>query len=208
MAWRALCVLFLTMVLSFSLSSYARSAPKTVLVIGDSLSAEYGLPYGSGWVSLLKKKIKAEKLRAKIVNASISGDTTSGGKRRLPLLLLQHQPSVVIIELGGNDGLRGLSLRTIEANLRAMISAAHKISANVLLTGMRIPPNYGRHYTESFAAIYTRLANETDSPLVPFLLDGFADQDDLFLSDGVHPTAEAQPLILANVWMHLEPMLE
>lgn len=208
MARAILCALFLSLALGFNLNSYAEPAPKTVLVIGDSLSAEYGLPYGTGWVSLLKNKVMGEKLPAKIVNASISGDTTSGGKRRTPLLLQQHHPAIVIIELGGNDGLRGLPIRSIEANLRSMISASKKAGAKVVLVGMQIPPNYGRRYTDSFTKAFSKLAKETGSSLVPFLLEGFAEDETQFQSDGIHPTVEAQPLILANIWLHLEPLLD
>ena len=179
-----------------------------MLVVGDSLSAEYGLPFGSGWVAQLDKRLKAEKISARLVNASISGDTTSGGKSRLASLLLQHQPAVVIIELGGNDGLRGLPLATIEENLRAMILAAKKARAKVLLAGIQMPPNYGAAYTSGFAAMYAKLARETKSSLVPFLLDGVAQRDDLFQPDRIHPTAQAQPLIAANVWPHLKPFLK
>lgn len=185
----------------------AYSASKTVLVLGDSLSAEYGLIRGKGWVPLLERRLQEDKLDAVIVNASVSGETTSGGKTRLPALLEQHRPSIVIIELGGNDGLRGLPLSSVEANFRTMIEESKKANARVLLVGMQIPPNYGRDYTQKFASIYTRLSKEMHIPLVPFLLEGVADKPQLFQADRIHPVAEAQPTILNNVWAYLKPLL-
>jgi acyl-CoA thioesterase-1 len=186
----------------------AYSASKTVLVLGDSLSAEYGLARGSGWVTLMENRLKTEKINASIVNASISGETTSGGRTRLPALLEQHRPAVVIIELGGNDGLRGLPVAATEANLNAMIAAAQKAKAKVLLVGMQIPPNYGRAYTEQFAAMYSRIAKDKKTLLVPFLLEGVADQEQLFQSDRIHPTAGAQPIMLNNVWPQMKQLLK
>jgi acyl-CoA thioesterase-1 len=185
----------------------AYSASKTVLVLGDSLSAEYGLARGTGWVTLMENRLKAEKIDASIINASISGETTSGGRARLPALLEQHRPSVVIIELGGNDGLRGLPITATEANLNAMINAAQKTNAKVLLVGMQIPPNYGRAYTEQFASMYSRVAKDKKILLVPFLLEGVANQEQLFQADRIHPTAGAQPIMLSNVWPHVKPLL-
>lgn len=185
----------------------AYSASKTVLVLGDSLSAEYGITRGTGWVTLLEKRLKNEKIDAAIVNASISGETTSGGKARLPALLIQHRPSVVVIELGGNDGLRGLPLAAAESNLRTMITEAQKAKAKVLLIGMQIPPNYGRDYTEKFFALYDKLSRETKIPLVPFLLEGVARQPQLLQADRIHPLSEAHPIILNNIWPHLKPLL-
>jgi len=178
----------------------AHSAPKTVLVLGDSLSAEYGLNRGSGWVALLEQKLKAEKVDAVLVNASISGETTSGGRTRLPALLEQHKPTVVIIELGANDGLRGLPVAAAESNLRAMIGLAQKRKAQVLLVGMRMPPNYGRDYTERFFNMYAGLSKQLKAPLVPFMLEGVADKPTLFQADRLHPNAQAHPIILANIW--------
>jgi acyl-CoA thioesterase-1 len=188
--------------LMLAASGSAYSAPKTVLVLGDSLSAEYGLARGSGWVALLEKKLKAEKLGATVVNASISGETTSGGRSRLPALLAQHKPDLVIIELGANDGLRGQPVSAAEANLRAMIEQSHKNKARVLLVGMRMPPNYGRSYTESFFSMYRKLSIQYKAPLVPFMLEGVADQPALFQPDRLHPNATAHPIILANIWPH------
>ncbi|HWX00530.1 arylesterase [Collimonas sp.] len=184
----------------------AYSAAKTILVLGDSLSAEYGLPRGSGWVALLQQRLQAEKIDATITNASISGETTSGGKTRLPALL-QRKPDIVIIELGANDALRGLQLSATESNLRAMIGAAQQAKSKVLLVGMRIPPNYGRDYTEKFFAQYATLAKQTKAALVPFLLDGVADKPDMFQADRMHPLAQAHPIILNNVWSGLKPLL-
>jgi acyl-CoA thioesterase-1 len=186
----------------------AYSAPKTVLVVGDSLSAEYGLARGSGWVGLLGQKLKAEKIDADIVNASISGETTSGGRERLPALLKQHHPSIVVIELGANDGLRGLPVAAAEANLRSMVDMAHKEHAKVLLVGMRMPPNYGRAYTDRFAGMYTQVSAETRSPLVPFMLEGVADKPALFQQDRLHPVAAAHPTILANIWPKFSALIK
>ncbi|WP_083598806.1 arylesterase [Massilia sp. CF038] len=191
-----------------AVSASAHSAPKTVLVLGDSLSAEYGLARGNGWVALLEQKLKQEKIDAKVVNASISGETTSGGRARLPALLGQHKPDVVVIELGANDGLRGQPVRAAEANLRAMIEQSQKNSARVLLIGMRMPPNYGRDYTERFFGMYKNLAGQYKSPLVPFMLEGVADKPKLFQADRLHPNAEAHPIILANIWPQFAPMVK
>ncbi|RJG07933.1 arylesterase [Noviherbaspirillum cavernae] len=191
----------------FLITTCAYSASKTVLVLGDSLSAEYGLARGAGWVSLLEKRLHAEKIDASLVNASISGETTSGGKTRLQALLDQHRPAVVIIELGGNDALRGLSLTATETNLRAMVTASQMAKAKVLLVGMQIPPNYGRDYADKFAAIYAKVAQDNKTALVPFLLDGVADQERLFQADRIHPTSAAQPIMLDNVWPRLKALL-
>lgn len=197
------------LVLFFALcSSAAHSASKTVLVLGDSLSAEYGLPRGTGWVALLEQRLQEKKITATIINASISGETTSGGKARLPALLEKHHPDIVIIELGGNDALRGLALKASEQNFREMISLSQAGKAKVLLVGMQVPPNYGRDFTERFFAIYGRLAKELKIPLVPFLLEGIADKQDLFQADRIHPIAKAHPTILNNVWPHLQPLLK
>ena len=188
-----------------------RSAGDTLLVVGDSLSAEYGLQRGSGWVALLEKKLSAEKRDIKVVNASISGDTTSGGRSRLGALLKQHQPRIVILELGGNDALRGLPLAMTEDNLRAMATAAHQSGARVLLLGMQVPPNYGSAYSDSFSGLFPKVAKSTKSALVPFMLKGVADGDDavkLFQGDRIHPNESAHPIILANVWPELRKLLK
>jgi acyl-CoA thioesterase I len=191
-----------------SAAASAYSAPKTVLVLGDSLSAEYGLARGAGWVALAEKKLKDEKIDAVLVNASVSGETTSGGRTRLPALLEKYKPALVVIELGANDGLRGLPVKAAEANLRAMNEAATKAGAKVMLVGMRIPPNYGRDYSENFFAMYGTLSKEFKAPLVPFMLDGVADKTQLFQPDRLHPLAQAHPTILANIWPVLQKTIK
>ncbi|WP_394781522.1 arylesterase [Undibacterium sp.] len=188
--------------------SAAHSASKTVLVLGDSLSAEYGLARGTGWVALLTQRLKQKNINASVINASISGETTSGGKSRLPALLSKQHPDIVIIELGGNDALRGLALNASETNFRDMIAMSKAAKAKVLLVGMQIPPNYGRDYTEKFFSIYGRVANDTKTELVPFLLEGVADKPELFQADRIHMLAQAHPRILDNVWLHLQPLLQ
>jgi acyl-CoA thioesterase-1 len=182
----------------------------TLLVLGDSLSAEYGLARGTGWVALLEARLLREKMAVKVVNASISGDTTSGGRSRLPALLAQHKPQTVVIELGGNDALRGLPLPTTQANLAAMTTAATKAGAQVLIIGMAVPPNYGRQYGEDFTRLFAAVARAQQAALVPFLLAGVADgpnADALFQPDRIHPKAEAHPRMLDNVWPALRPLL-
>ncbi len=188
-------------------ASTASGKTSVILVLGDSLSAEYGLPRDTGWVSLLAERLSKEAREYSLVNASISGETTSGGRTRLPQLLQRHRPAIVIIQLGANDGLRGLSLATMRDNLAAMIRASRASGARVLLIGMRIPPNYGRDYAERFAAVYTQLAAEEKVPLVPFLLDGFAEDLSYFQADRIHPAERAQPRMLATVWPQLAPLL-
>ncbi len=195
-------------VLLLSASAFAHSAPKTVLVLGDSLSAEYGLVRGAGWVALMEKKLKDEKIEVALVNASISGETTTGGRMRLPALLAQYKPDILVIELGANDGLRGQPVAAAEANLRTMIAMAHKNKARVLLVGMRMPPNYGRDYTERFFTMFKKVSKTTKSPLVPFMLEGVADKTTLFQTDRLHPNAEAHPIILANIWPQFAPMVK
>lgn len=194
--------------LMLTASASAYSAPKTVLVVGDSLSAEYGLSKGSGWVALMEQRLKQEKIDARVVNASISGETTTGGRTRLPALLAQHKPDVVVIELGANDGLRGQPVAAAESNLRFMVEQSQKNKARVLLVGMRMPPNYGRAYTESFFGMYKKLATQTKAPLVPFMLEGVAEKPTLFQADRLHPSAEAHPIILANIWPTLAPLVK
>jgi len=184
--------------------------PARILVVGDSLSAEYGLKRGSGWVALLEQKLHAEKITAKVINASISGDTTSGGRARLPTLLAQHRPTLVVIELGGNDALRGLPLTMTQDNLSAMVQAAQKAGARVLLLGMQVPPNYGRDYADRFAQLFVAVARANQAAVVPFFLKGIADAPDSlkwFQADRIHPLEAAHPLILANVWPALEKEL-
>lgn len=184
--------------------------PRTLLVVGDSLSAEYGLKRGSGWVALLEQRLAAEKISAKVVNASISGDTTSGGRSRLPALLAQHQPTHVIIELGGNDALRGLPLKSTTDNLTEMLMAAQKAGAKTLLIGIQVPPNYGRAYSDQFAQTFVEVAKATKSALVPFFLKGVADGPQaasLFQADRIHPNEQAQPLMLDTVWPEVKALL-
>ena len=183
---------------------------RTVLVVGDSLSAEYGLPRGSGWVALLEARLQRQQLPARVVNASISGDTTAGGRSRFAGLLAQHRPDIVVIELGGNDALRGLPLSMTEANLVSMTRDARAAGARVVLVGMQVPPNYGRRYADDFAALFGRVAREEGAALVPFLLKGVADvagADKLFQPDRIHPNAQAHPIMLDNVWAVLKPLL-
>ena len=179
----------------------------TVLVVGDSLSAGYGLPNGSGWVSLLESQLAADNEAFTVVNASISGETTAGGKRRIRGLLDHHRPHVVVIELGANDGLRGIRIPLIRDNLSAIVEACQLSGAKTLVIGMRIPPNYGRDYGEKFHALFKEIAARYDASLVPFMLDGFADDRALFQDDGIHPTIEAQPLIMKNIYGQLKPLL-
>jgi acyl-CoA thioesterase-1 len=187
------------------------AAPATVLVVGDSLSAEYGLRRGSGWVALLERRLASDNIDARVVNASISGDTTSGGRSRLAALLKQHKPTHVIVELGGNDALRGLPLEMTQANLSAMVQAARQAGAQVLLVGIQLPPNYGSDYGRRFASLYESVAREQKSALVPFLLKGVADIPDaprLFQADRIHPNEQAQAQMLANVWPELRKLLK
>ncbi|MCG2593678.1 arylesterase [Ramlibacter sp. XY19] len=196
-------------------ASYAALAPAAaapvILVVGDSLSAEYGLKRGSGWVALLEQKLAREKIPARVVNASISGDTTAGGRSRLGPLLAQHKPTHVLIELGANDALRGLPLSMTEDNLARMTQSAKQAGAKVLLLGMQVPPNYGTDYTNRFGALFGKVAKENQAGLVPFLLHGVADAPEplkLFQADRIHPKAEAHPAILDNVWPELKKQLK
>ncbi|MDQ2695704.1 MAG: arylesterase [Pseudomonadota bacterium] len=186
----------------------AKAAEPVILVLGDSLSAAFGMPLEQGWVSLLQQRLRASGLPHRVVNASISGDTTRGGLARLPDALARHRPDIVILELGGNDGLRGLPLAEMEKNLAAMIGLSRAAGARVVLVEMRIPPNYGPVYSEKFRAVYADLARRHDLPLVPFFLDGVATDAALMQEDGIHPRADAQARLLDNVWPTLEPLLE
>ncbi len=189
----------------------AATSQQTIVVLGDSLSAEYGLARGTGWVALLEKQLASEQIAARVINASISGDTTSGGVSRLPVVLAQNKPTHVIIELGGNDALRGLPLKLTEDNLKKMTQAAQKAGAKVVLVGMQMPPNYGADYSARFAASYATVAKATHAGLVPFLLKGVADvpqAETLFQSDRIHPNAQAHPAMLANVWAELKKLLK
>lgn len=185
----------------------SKAAAPALLVLGDSLSAEYGIARGAGWVTLLQDRLRQERFDYSVVNASISGETTIGGKTRLPDLLSRHRPAIVVVELGANDALRGLPLQTTEANLRNIVITAQKAGAGVLLIGMRIPPNYGQDYTEKFVSLYPKLAGEYKVRLVPFFLDQVITRQDWFQADRIHPTAAAQPALLDTVWPQLKPML-
>ena len=182
----------------------------SLLVVGDSLSAEYGLKRGSGWVALLEQRLAQDKRTVTVVNASISGDTTSGGRARLPALLEQHRPGIVVIELGGNDALRGFALEVTRMNLDAMVQSAQAAGAKVLLVGMEVPPNYGANYTRQFAQTYRDISKQRKTALVPFLLKDIADAPDAakwFQADRIHPNESAHPLILDNVWPALKGLL-
>ena len=189
----------------------ALAAQPTILVVGDSLSAEYGLKRGTGWVALLERQLAAEKLATRVVNASISGDTTSGGRSRIAALLVQHRPTHVVIELGGNDALRGLPLAMTEENLAWMVQAAQKAVAKVLLVGVQLPPNYGGDYGNRFSGLFEKVARQHKAAVVPFLLKGVADGPDptrFFQADRIHPTEEAQAAMLQNVWPELKKLLK
>ncbi|MEK8033501.1 arylesterase [Ideonella sp. DXS29W] len=217
-AWQAIarrlvadCSVCLWVVLAvLAVPAQAAPAPK-LLVVGDSLSAEYGLARGTGWVALLSERLAREKFAVEVVNASISGDTTAGGCSRLPGLLKTHTPKVVVIELGGNDALRGLPLAQTRDNLASMVRSARAAGAQVLLAGMQVPPNYGRQYTADFSKGFEEVARAEGSALVPFLLKGIADRpdaDEWFQSDRIHPLAKAHPTILDNVWPTLKPLVQ
>jgi len=185
-------------------------AGKTILVLGDSISAEYGLKRGTGWVPLLEKRLAAEKVGATVVNASISGETTSGGRSRLPALLEKHKPAILVLELGGNDGLRGLPLAMTEENLAHMTQVAQQAGAKVLLVGIQVPPNYGADYSSRFAGLYDKVAKRQKAAVVPFMLKGMTDGADptrMFQADRIHPTEAAQPLILDTVWPELKKLV-
>ncbi|MBU9648270.1 arylesterase [Burkholderia multivorans] len=178
-----------------------------IAVLGDSLSAEYGLPRDTGWVALLRQRLATERIDYSVANASVSGDTTSGGRARLPAVLQRLKPSIVVVELGANDALRGVPLATTERNLRDIVADARRAHAKVVLVGMYVPSNYGPDYTQKFHAVYTRLSKELDVPLVPFLLAGIENKPDMFQSDQIHPTQQAQRVLLDNVWPTLKPLL-
>jgi acyl-CoA thioesterase I len=200
----------LMLIYMFSLPARATTLD-TILIVGDSLSAEYGLKRGTGWVPLLEKQLAADKKTAKVINASISGDTSSGGRSRIGALLTTHKPTVVVIELGGNDALRGLPLDMTEANLTAMTQAAKKAGAKVLLLGMMVPPNYGGAYGATFAGLFSKVAKAEKVALMPFFLAGVADVPDVaaqFQADRIHPNEQAQPKMLANVWPELKKLLK
>lgn len=186
----------------------ASSGAPAILVVGDSLSAEYGIARGAGWVNLMQQTITQNGFDYNVVNASISGDTTSGGRARLAPLLERYRPVVTIIELGGNDALRGIPLDLTRSNLREMIAASRKAGSQVIVVGMRIPPNYGPDYSEQFFAMFSTLAKQENTGYVPFLLAGVAEHQDWFQQDQIHPLAKAHPQILQNVWPTVKPLLK
>jgi len=186
----------------------AADAPDTILVFGDSISAAYGMPEEQGWVSLLTTRLTQLEKNVLVVNASISGETTAGGIVRLPKILKVHQPDIVILELGGNDGLRGYPISRIKDNVQQMTDLIADSGAKVLLIGMVLPPNYGKRYTTAFTALFDMVAQENNVPFLPFLLEGTATSQSLIQRDGIHPKPEAQPLLLNDIWPLLEPLLE
>lgn len=187
----------------------AQAAPqKSILVYGDSLSSAYGFAQARGWVALLGERLKREQPDYIVVNESISGETSAGGLARINAALARHQPAIVVLELGGNDGLRGLPILQMKQNLAAMIERSQKAGARVLLVGMKMPPNYGPVYTQAFEDSYRELAKRHKTALVPYLLEGIGDRQELFQPDRIHPTEAAQPLILAHIWKGLRPLLD
>ncbi len=200
-------MVLLLLAVSTALAAQTPLEAKTILVIGDSISAGYGIQRNQGWVALLETRAAALQPPHKVVNASISGDTTGGGLARLPRALEIHKPNVVVIELGGNDALRGYPVERIESNLDAMATLAKDAGAAVVVLGMEIPPNYGARYTQAFHAIYADVAKRNGAALVPFLLDGVATDEALMQADGIHPTAAAQARLLDNVWPALKLLL-
>lgn len=201
----------ISLILGVTASFAVCAAPQKILIVGDSLSAEYGIPRGAGWVNLLTQKLAAEKMTTEVVNAAISGETTSGGLARLPALLAQHKPSIVVIELGGNDALRGMALAQTEKNFSQMVGQSKAAGAKVLLLGMQIPPNFGAAYGKAFSSVYAGVAKAQKVALVPFFLKDVADganARELFQPDGIHPLAVAHPIMLANVWPELKKLLK
>ncbi|NML31290.1 arylesterase [Paraburkholderia antibiotica] len=196
---------------SWPLPVHAANPPEpakpVIVVLGDSISAEYGLPRDTGWVALMRQRLAEERIDYSVANASISGDTTSGGRARLPALMERLKPRIVIVELGANDALRGVPLSTTEDNLRTIIEQAQQGHAKVVLVGMYVPPNYGPDYTQKFHGLYGQLSKEFRLPLVPFLLAGIADKPDMFQADQIHPNQQAQPVLLNNVWPTIKPLL-
>ncbi|SHF96796.1 acyl-CoA thioesterase-1 [Microbulbifer donghaiensis] len=198
----------LLLLLSVPQGQLQASAADTLLVLGDSISAAYGIDEAQGWVQLLRDRLEEGDRPVNVVNASISGETTAGGLARLPRLLQEHRPRWLIVELGGNDGLRGYPPRSLQSNLQQMVQLAEKQGAEVLLLGMRMPPNYGRAYTEAFAAVYPKVAKAEQVPLVPFFLEPVALLDGAMQTDGIHPTAKAQPALLDHVWPCVQVLLD
>lgn len=200
--------MLLRCLLALVLAAPALAPAATILVFGDSLSSAYGIERNRGWATLMQQRLDEKKFDYKVVNSSISGETTAGGASRLAGALATHRPSIVIIALGANDGLRGLSLDAMRANLDAMVRSSRKSGARVLLVGMRLPPNFGLEYAEKFQKVYRDVAARERIPSVPFLLEGFAEKPDFFQPDGIHPAVPAQALVLENVWRGLAPLLK
>ncbi|MGZ2745160.1 arylesterase [Burkholderia stagnalis] len=188
-------------------SPAASPGQPVIVVLGDSLSAEYGLPRDTGWVALLRQRLATERIDYSVANASVSGDTTSGGRARLPAVLERLKPAIVVVELGANDALRGVPLATTERNLREIVADAQRARAKVVLVGMYVPPNYGPDYTQKFHGIYLKLSKDLRVPLVPFLLAGLENKPEMFQADQIHPTQQAQGALLDNVWPSLKPLL-
>ncbi len=197
-------VLLLVLAVNLPLSASAN----TILIVGDSLSAAYGMPVEQGWVRLLQQRLATAHYPYTIVNASISGDTTANALNRLPQAMTRHQPAIVVLELGGNDGLRGLSLTEMKGNLAAMIQTARRHEAEVLLIGVQLPPNYGPRYTQQFHAVYHELAQDYGVALLPSLVDGVGTRTELMQADGIHPNSKAQSLIVTRVWQQLRPLID
>jgi acyl-CoA thioesterase-1 len=204
---RLLILALFSLGLVLSAPARATGAAPVLLVLGDSISAGYGLAAGTGWVALLDARLKSDGYRHSVVNASISGDTTAGGRARLPALLAQYTPAIVVIELGGNDALRGGNLAATRANLESMVAAAQDAKARVLIVGMQLPPNYGPAYVRDFSALFAEVAKAKRVPIVPAFFAGFGDDLALFQPDRIHPTAQAQAKLLDNVWPTLQPLL-
>jgi acyl-CoA thioesterase-1 len=194
--------------LSYGIAPANAAGTPVILILGDSLSAGYGIPADQGWVARLQQRLDGEGYGYAVINASVSGETTAGALERLPRALKLHRPAIVIIELGGNDGLRGLPVDSLRLNLESIITACHEAGAEVVLAGIRMPPNYGPQYTESFYGVYETIARQQEIPWVPFFLEGIALRDELFQDDGIHPDLQAQPLLLDNVWRVLRPLLK
>ncbi|MEH6388363.1 MAG: arylesterase [Pseudomonas profundi] len=192
----------------FCLLAFPAAAAQNILIVGDSISAAFGLEIEQGWVALLQERLREQGYPHQVVNASVSGDTTAGGRARLPALLDKHQPELVVIELGGNDGLRGLPPTQMKQNLSAMVSKARDAGADVVLLGMRIPPNYGVRYTRAFEQVFADIQGEQNIPLMPFFLADVAEVADLMQSDRIHPTAKAQPTLLENAWPLIKAWLD
>jgi len=205
---RSFTVNSIAIFLLFTASCQAEEHHRAILIVGDSLSAGYGIDAKQSWVALLQDRLTAEGYGYRVINASISGDTTSGGLRRLPRALEQHSPDIVVIELGGNDGLRGTPTTVIRSNLASMIELSQTTGAHVLIAGMQMPPNYGAEYTGKFSAVYAELADDYDAALVGFFMDSVALDPALMQADGIHPNADGQPLLLGNIWPVLEELLQ